>query len=34
MRWLPRLRMRVEMLFLRNRSADRLEEELRFHLEQ
>ncbi|HTA87600.1 MAG TPA: ABC transporter permease [Silvibacterium sp.] len=34
MRWLPRLRMRVEVLFLRNRSADRLEEELRFHLEQ
>jgi hypothetical protein len=26
--------MRIEMLFLRNRSAERLDEELRFHLEQ
>ena len=34
MRWLARLRMRVEMLFRRNRAADRLDDELRFHLEQ
>ena len=34
MRWLERLRMRIEMLFRRNRAADRLGDELRFHLEQ
>jgi predicted permease len=34
MRWLARLRMRVEMLFRRNRAADRLDDELEFHLEQ
>ena len=34
MRWLSRLRMRVEMLFRRGRAADRLDDELRFHVEQ
>ena len=34
MRWVERLRMRMEMLFLRGRASDRLDDELRFHLEQ
>jgi hypothetical protein len=34
MRWLDRIRMRVQMLFRRGRAADRLDDELRFHLEQ
>jgi len=34
MRGLDELRMRIEMLFRRNRAADRLDDELRFHLEQ
>ncbi len=34
MRWLGRLRMRLEMIFRRHRAAGRLDEELRFHLEQ
>ena len=34
MRWLARLRMRVEMLFRRGRADGRLDEELRFHLDQ
>ena len=34
MRWLARLRMRIEMLLRRSRAADRLDDELRFHLEQ
>ena len=34
MRWLARLRMRIEMMFRRSRAAGRLDEELRFHLEQ
>lgn len=34
MRWLNRLGMRIEMLFRRGRAAGRLDEELRFHLEQ
>jgi predicted permease len=34
MRWLERLRMQVEMLFRRRRAGDRLDEELRFHLQQ
>src|ERR1700751_5920568 len=34
MRWFDRIRMRFEMLFRRGRAADRLDEELRFHLEQ
>jgi len=34
MRWLNRLRMRVEMIFRRNRAGARLDDELRFHLEQ
>src|SRR5580704_2952909 len=34
MRWLELLRMRIEMIFRRNRAAGRLDDELRFHLEQ
>jgi len=34
MRWLNRLRMRVEMIFRRSRAAGRLDDELGFHLEQ
>ena len=34
MRWLSRLRMRIEMLFGRGRAADRLDDELQFHLDQ
>jgi predicted permease len=34
MRWFDRLWMRVEMLFRRGRAAGRLEDELRFHLDQ
>jgi predicted permease len=34
MRWLDRVRMRLEMLFRRNRAAARLDDELQFHLEQ
>ena len=34
MRWLACLRIRIEMLFRRNRAAGRLDDELRFHLEQ
>ncbi|HZD49333.1 MAG TPA: ABC transporter permease, partial [Silvibacterium sp.] len=34
MRWLEKLRMGMEMLFRRGRAADRLDDELRFHLEQ
>jgi predicted permease len=34
MRWLGQLRMRIEMIFRRNRAAGRLEDELRFHLKQ
>jgi predicted permease len=34
MRWLARLRMRVEMMFRRRRAAERLDDELKFHLEQ
>ncbi len=34
MRWLARLRMRIEMIFRRSRAAGRLDDELRFHLEQ
>ena len=34
MRWLARLRMRIEMLFRRERAAGRLDEELRHHLER
>ena len=34
MRWLARLRMRIEMIFRRGRAAGRLDDELRFHLEQ
>ena len=34
MRWLDKVRMRIEMLFGRGRAAGRLDEELRFHLEQ
>ncbi len=33
MRWLEKLRMRIEMLFQRDNAAARLDEELRFHLE-
>jgi len=34
MRWIEKLRMRLQMLFFRNRAADRLDDELRFHLDQ
>jgi len=34
MRWLNRLRMRMEMIFRRSRAAGRLDDEFRFHLEQ
>ena len=34
MRWLMHMKMRIEMLFQRNRATDRLDDELRFHLEQ
>lgn len=34
MRWLAQLRMRIEMLFQRGKAGARLDEELRFHLEQ
>ena len=34
MRWLEQLRMRILMLFSRDRAADTLDEELRFHLER
>jgi predicted permease len=34
MRWLNQLRMRTEMIFRRGREARRLDDELRFHLEQ
>ncbi|HEX3471209.1 MAG TPA: ABC transporter permease, partial [Silvibacterium sp.] len=34
MRWLEQVRMWVEMLFRRSRAANRLDDELRFHLEQ
>ncbi|MBV8115480.1 MAG: ABC transporter permease [Silvibacterium sp.] len=34
MRWLDKLRMRTEMLFQRGRAAGRLDDELRFHLDQ
>src|SRR5271165_6450420 len=34
MRWFDRVRMRIAMLFRRGRAADRLDDELRFHLEQ
>jgi putative ABC transport system permease protein len=34
MRWLAKLQMRVAMLFHRNQAGSRLDEELRFHLEQ
>lgn len=34
MRWLARLRMRVEMLLQRGRAGSRLDDELRFHLDQ
>jgi len=34
MRWFNQLQMRIEMLFKRNKAADRLDEELRFHLER
>jgi len=34
MRWLDKLRMRIEMLLGRGRAGMRLDDELRFHLEQ
>ena len=34
MRWLMQLRMRIQMLFQRGKAGARLDEELRFHLEQ
>ena len=34
MRWIEILRMRLQMLFGRNRAAQRLDQELQFHLEQ
>ena len=34
MRWLVQLRMRIQMLFQRGKAGARLDEELRFHLEQ
>ncbi|MGP8173835.1 MAG: permease prefix domain 1-containing protein, partial [Terracidiphilus sp.] len=34
MRWLTQLRMRIQMLFQRGKAGARLDEELRFHLEQ
>jgi predicted permease len=34
MRWMEQLRMRIEMLLLRGRAGGRLDDELRFHLEQ
>src|SRR5271166_6018074 len=34
MRWLDKLRMRVEMLFRRNQAGSQLDDELRFHLDQ
>jgi hypothetical protein len=34
MRGLAQLRMRIQMLFQRERAGARLDEELRFHLEQ
>ena len=34
MRWLARLRMRIEMIFRRGRAAGRLNDELHFHLER
>ena len=34
MRWLNQVRMRIEMLLRRGRAADRLDDELAFHLEQ
>jgi predicted permease len=34
MRWFQQLRIRIEMLFRRGRAAGRLNEELRFHLDQ
>ena len=34
MRWFNQLQMRIEMLIKRNKAADRLDEELRFHLER
>ena len=34
MRWLAQLRMRIEMLFGRGRAGARLDEELRYHLEE
>jgi predicted permease len=34
MRWLEKVRMRIEMIFRRSRAAGRLDEELQFHLEQ
>ena len=34
MRWMDKFRIRMEMLFRRRRAADRLDDEMRFHLEQ
>src|ERR1700757_5089003 len=34
MRWFERLRMRMAMLFRRWRAGERLDEELRFHIDQ
>ncbi len=34
MRWLDQVQIRIQMLFHRNRAASRLDDELRFHLEQ
>src|SRR5271167_699710 len=34
MRWLEKLRIRAEMLFRRNKAGLRLDDELRFHLDQ
>src|SRR5271165_2881049 len=34
MRWAEQLQIRMQMLFHRNRAASRLDDELRFHLEQ
>lgn len=34
MRWIEKLRIRLQMLFRRNRAADRLNDELRFHIDQ
>ncbi len=34
MRWLEKFRMRIKMLFRRNQAAQRLDDELRFHIER